>query len=266
MSLITLQTDFGTTDAFVGIMKGVILGIDPDLRIVDLSHHIPPYDLKLPGLNWIAAVPYFPSGTVHVAVVDPGVGTGRDLIVAVIRDQLFLCPDNGLLTPVVKAYGAPKELFTVSNKDWRVKLPHPTFHGRDIIAPVAAHLAIGDPLTLVGPRRTTPLVTLPWPEAKTSAGRIEAEVLYVDHFGNAWLNIREAELQTAAIPAAEACITLAGRRCVGMVQSYGFVPKGEMALLVNSVGQLEVGINQGSAAAEMGLTQGTPVIIERSSS
>ncbi|HYE79451.1 MAG TPA: SAM-dependent chlorinase/fluorinase, partial [bacterium] len=123
MSLITLQTDFGTRDAFVGIMKGVILGIDPELRVVDLSHHIPPFDLRLPGLNWVAAVPYFPSGTVHVAVVDPGVGTDRDIIVAVIHDQLFLCPDNGLLTPVIEEFGAPKECYTVENLSWRAKPP-----------------------------------------------------------------------------------------------------------------------------------------------
>jgi len=262
MSLITLQTDFGTRDAFVGIMKGVILGIDPELRVVDLSHHIPPFDLRLPGLNWVAAVPYFPSGTVHVAVVDPGVGTDRDIIVAVIHDQLFLCPDNGLLTPVIEEFGAPKECYTVENLSWRAKPPHPTFHGRDILAPVAAHLALGEPLTLVGHRRTS-WVTLPWSKPAVAPGRIDGEVLYIDHFGNLWLNVRPRDLVAAGIEPAQAKASVESWTTTGVRPSYGFAGEGDLVLLTNSVGHLELGINKGNAAEKLGVGQGSKVTIER---
>src|SRR5262245_7775130 len=128
MGLITLQSDFGTRDAFAAIMHGVIAAIDPEAQVIDLSHEVPPFDIRQAGVNWVSAAPYFPPGTIHVAVIDPGVGSERRILAASVAHQLWLCPDNGLITPLLRTH-VPAAIHTVTNTHWMRPVPHPTFHG-----------------------------------------------------------------------------------------------------------------------------------------
>lgn len=253
MSLVTLQTDFGTRESWVAAMKGVLLRHAPTTALVDITHDIPPFDLRLPGLNWLGLLPYFPPGTIHIAVVDPGVGTDRRILCALIQQQLFLCPDNGLLTPLLEEAGPVNDCFAVTNPRWMAPMPHPTFHGRDIFAPVAAHLAKGEPPTECGPPVTlASLRRLPWTRPVIAPGHITGAVRYVDHFGNLWLNIRRSELADAGIAEAEAICRVNTTEIRGLSARYGTEP-GALVLLENSQGWLEIAQAQGDAARVLGV-------------
>jgi len=188
-SIITLSTDFGTRDGFVGIMKGVILSIAPDARIVDVGHWIRPQDILEGQFLLMRAVPYFPKRTIHVAVVDPDVGTSRRPIVVETSEALFVGPDNGLFTPWLN--GA--NVYHLNREKYHLENPSATFHGRDIFSPVAAHLASGtSPAELGDPIKDPVIMEIPKPKIK--GGTIRGEVIHIDYFGNLITNIPASAL------------------------------------------------------------------------
>lgn len=263
--LLTLLTDFGTTDPYVASMKGVILGIDPQATIVDLTHEVPPQDLYHAAFVLDSTWRFFPRGTVHVVVVDPGVGGPRRALAAHICEHFFVAPDNGVLTPVLRATRGTR---IVEITHSRYRLPHlsRTFHGRDLFAPVAAHLSRGTPLHRLGPALTAPL-TLNWPQAHLRRSTLHGQIIHIDRFGNLITNITEQALRTLGIephgdPAA--CLRIRRTRIRGIVRSYCDAPPGSLLSLVGSTGRLEIARRDGSAAAlHRNWKRGTSVTIEK---
>src|SRR3989442_15159550 len=182
MQLITLATDFGFSDWFVGTMKGVILGIAPRAAIVDITHEIPAGDIRAGAFALRASYRFFPKGTVHVVVVDPGVGSERKAIVVETDNYFFIGPDNGVLSWAL-AKERIKTIRALENEHYFLHPISGTFHGRDIFAPVAAHLASGVPTRKLGPV-SKDFMRLPWPEPKRARNRIEAKIVCIDRFGN----------------------------------------------------------------------------------
>lgn len=261
MSLITLQTDFGTRDAFVAAMKAVILRIAPGTSLLDITHEVPPFDLRMPGLNWLGLFDYCLPGTIHIGVIDPGVGTEREIVLCCIREQWFIAPDNGLLTPLLETYGNPTVAYRVEPGRWTAAHPHPTFHGRDIFAPVAAHLALGEHATGAGPERDpSTLRRYSWPKPTIAPGQIAGQVLYADRFGNLWSNIRFPDLTKAGIVPNAARIVIGDREIIGISPSYGQSIDAVVAV-VNSVGYIEIAVVQGNALESLGVGLDTPIMI-----
>jgi hypothetical protein len=253
--IITLTSDFGVRDPFVGIMKGVILGLCPDARLVDLTHEIPPQDVLAGALALEAAVPFFPPGTVHLAVVDPGVGSARRPLAVAARGHLFVGPDNGLLTPALAEPGW--RAVRLEAPEYRLAAVSRTFHGRDIFAPAAAHLALGVSLYRLGPEVEDP-VRVAIPRARLAAGAIEGEVIAEDRFGNLITSVTAdllAELRTGAALSVE----LGDRRLGGLLGSYAEAPEGAAGAIIGSTGRLEIFVRNGSAAAALGAGRGTRV-------
>jgi hypothetical protein len=253
--VITLTTDFGLQDGFVGILKGVLLGICPTARLVDLSHAVPPQDVAAGALLLVRAAPYFPPGTVHLAVVDPGVGTGRRGLAARMGDAFFIGPDNGLFTSVLdraERAGLPVEFVELARERYRLPSVSRTFHGRDIFAPAAAHLANGVPLVEFGPPVTDPVRIQLSRAEKTPAGW-QAHVLAVDTFGNL-----ATDLPVEAISDPErVTVRLGGWEVRGLVGAYGDRPPGELVALADSAGRLELAVVNGSAARRTGAIVGS---------
>jgi hypothetical protein len=256
--VITLTTDFGLRDPFVGVVKGRILDRFPAARIVDLTHEILVHWPAEAGF-WLArSFGYFPSGTVHVAVVDPGVGTARDIAIVEAAGHVFLAPDNGLLGAVV----AIRPDAVLRHLDPRVLqrfgLPRPsaTFHGRDIFAPLAAELAAGRCLpSELGPRVTT--LTPAWvDEPVASSGAVTGTVITIDHFGNLISNIDARFLQGLVEPH-----VYAGSGVFPLRRTYGDAQPGQYLALVNSFGVLEIALAEGNAADALGLSRGAPVVV-----
>lgn len=259
--LITLLTDYGTQDIYAGVLHGVILGLAPRARIVDLTHSVPPQAIGQAGLLLAAAAPYFPPGTVHVAVVDPGVGSSRRILCASASGALFLAPDNGLLEEVLAA-DPRAELWSV--EDRRLFLPKVslTFHGRDIFAPVAARLATGLDPAKVGPAVSDP-VRSRLPAPRLERGVLRGQVAHVDRFGNLLTTIRPDDLTSPVAWVRTRGTTIQGPAC----STYSDRPAGALLALSGSSGRLEVSINAGDAAARLGSRVGDPVevgLLERS--
>jgi S-adenosylmethionine hydrolase len=248
--LITLTTDFGCDSPYVAAMKGVILSLNPAARLHDLSHAIPPQDLRHAAFFLSGAVPYFPKGTLHVIVVDPGVGTERAMLYAELGGQRLLVPDNGVWTRL----GPPGRVIQLREKRyWRADVSR-TFHGRDILAPVAGHLSLGlDPAAL-GPA-VSEWVHLTAPEFRRGPHGLTGEVVFVDHFGNLVSNIPGEAL------GGPARVTVAGQEA-RLVHTYADAPPGTLVAVVSSWGTLEVAVSQGSAAARLQAGVGTPVTVE----
>jgi S-adenosylmethionine hydrolase len=250
-ALFTLTTDFGASSGYPAQMKGVLLTALPDARIVDVSHEVPRHDVLAGALLLEACVPWFPPGAVHVAVVDPGVGTARRALCAVDPlGRTLVGPDNGLLTPFL---GAGVRVFEIEPGR---ALPPPrsaTFHGRDLFAPAAALLARGaDPASL-GPALPD-AVRLAWPAAERRQGEIAGETLAADPFGNLVTSIRTDELGGAAVTGAHA-----GGRPARWVATFGEGARGELLVLPGSGGRVEVAVREGSAAALLGGVRGVSV-------
>src|SRR5262245_32283700 len=188
MQTITLTTDFGTRDWFVGTMKGVILGIKPRARVVDITHEIAPGDIRGGAFALMASCRYFPKGTLHVAVVDPGVGSRRRAIAVRTANSILIGPDNGVLSWALRGETI-QSIRQLENRRYFLEPVSRTFHGRDIFAPVAAHLSRGVALERLG-RELHDLVRLPWPEPVKQREEIRGEIVYIDRFGNAITNIR----------------------------------------------------------------------------
>ena len=257
--VITITTDFGHQGPFVATMKGRMLAHLPAARIIDVTHEVPVYWPAEAGF-WLArAYPYFPTGSVHVAVVDPGVGTSRDIIVVVAAGHAFLAPDNGLLAPVVTRANSPSIYRLDTPKaiaKFKLPMPSATFHGRDIFAPVAAELAAGRaaPASL-GPK-TTDIVPSWVEEPAVTADHVSGVIITIDHFGNLITNI-DAEL----IRAFPAPVVRTGGRSLPLRRTYGDVRPGEFLALVNSFGVIEIARAEQSAAEALGLGRGAPVTI-----
>ena len=203
--IITLTTDFGTSDAYVGIMKGVILSINPNARVVDVTHAIPPQDIYEAAFSIYAAHSYFPKGTIHIIVVDPGVGSDRQAIVCQTESAFFVCPDNGVLSYLLQSVEneekQPVDAVAIQNSAYYLSEVSNTFHGRDIFAPVAAHLSLGVPLDDIGPPAQT-LVQLPIQVPELSGNTLTGQIVKIDRFGNAITNISEtaiARLENASM-------------------------------------------------------------------
>lgn len=259
--LITLLSDFGHKDPFVGIMKGVIFGIDPDARVIDLSHGIPPQDVMAGALVLRHSVPYFPPGTIHVAVVDPGVGTARRPLLIEAENRFFIGPDNGLLSLALEGK-ASRHIIELANDLYHLKPTSATFHGRDIFAPAAAYLSLGTPPLDFGPARHD-FQSLPWPKVTTSADAIQGEIIYIDGFGNLVTNIEEQALRE--LRAERPIFSLGSLSICGLAPHYsGANDRGYLAL-VNSWGLLEIALYRGSAQFTCGGKIGDKVYIRKTS-
>ncbi len=258
MSVIALLTDFGTQDIYVGVMKGVIASLCPEASIVDLTHEVAPQDITGGALSLWGAFRYFPQGTVFCAVVDPSVGIERRPIAVATCDHFFVGPDNGLLWWAVSESGIVS-VVALHNPAYFLPVISQTFHGRDIFAPVAAHLAKGIPLEEFGPDLDPDeLVKLPPLRAQVGDRLIVACVIHIDRFGNAITNLREEDF--AAWTENLGWLNWrASIRCAffeTLCQSYAQVPTGTPLLLFNSYGLMEVAVNQGNAAQQLGIRKG----------
>jgi S-adenosylmethionine hydrolase len=217
MPILTLLTDFGLQDGYVGIMKGVIWGIAPEVQIADISHAITAQDVLQGALTLRRAAPYFPAGTVHVAVVDPGVGTSRRALAGRLGDQYFVGPDNGLFSLVLEqaeAQGRAVEWVHLTRPEYWLTQVSAIFHGRDVFAPAAAYLANGVPLIKLGEPIHDPL-RLALPQPQRTAGGWSAEVIHIDHFGNLATNLRRDQ----ADPARALVSHIQDKEIQGVVQS-----------------------------------------------
>jgi S-adenosyl-L-methionine hydrolase (adenosine-forming) len=259
MTIITLTTDFGLTGGYTGILKGVILGIAPHARLVDLSHDIGPHNVRQAAYVLAAAAPYFPAGTVHLAVIDPGVGSARRGIVVCTRGACFVGPDNGLFS---EALAQPDAAVYVLDQPayWRSPVSR-TFHGRDIFGPVAAHLAAGVAAAALGSPIHDP-VRLDWPAAQRQptdpAAPIMGEVVYTDHFGNLITNIPGAWLD--GDPADWRC-RIGGQEIAGLSTAYADVPTGALLAIVSSTDTLEIAVREGHAGVRLGVDVGERVTV-----
>lgn len=247
------MTDFGLRDPFAGIMKGVILGINPSAEIVDVCHDIRPGDVKSAAFAILMAFGYFPAETIFTVVVDPGVGTERKAVAVEIGDKIVVCPDNGILSWVLRDHKLEKGVIL---SDPRFLLPNvcETFHGRDVFAPVAAHISLGVALADFGPE-VKQLTTFPIPEVVEQGAAIQGEVVYVDRFGNLTTNIPGDRLPK------QARIHIGSVEVMGIRKAYGDVPPGHMAAVIGSMGCLEIAVNGGDAAQDLGASIGTHVVV-----
>jgi S-adenosylmethionine hydrolase len=253
--VITFTTDFGRSDGFPAQMKGVILGINPGAVLVDVTHDVASFSVIDGALVLKGAWGWFPEGTVHVAVVDPGVGTARRALAVRFKRHFFVGPDNGLLTSAAPPdEGA--EYRSIENPHFMLSNIHPTFHGRDVFAPAAARLSLGERFERVGPQIEDP-VRLQIPKAARGPCGVEGEIIRIDHFGNLTSNIDETMLTdpVGRVRAGTASIQ-------GMSRCFGERRPGEALALINSSGFLEIAIHCGNAADVLGLVVGDKVSVE----
>lgn len=255
--VIALTTDFGQTDSYVGAMKGVILRICPEAVLVDISHEIRPQAVQQAAYLLSTAAPYFPLGTIHLVIVDPGVGTERRPIVVQTDRAIYVAPDNGVLSLALGQEPALQAIHLTEPR-YRLSTVSDTFHGRDIFAPAAAHLASGTkPGEMGKPVRPSELVTVPTlnPQLQLD-GRWQAEILHVDHFGNLVTNFR---IPNHGSPTA---VTLAGHRIETLSRTFADGVPGELIAYVGSSGYLEIAVRQGNAARQLDMDIGAPVQVE----
>jgi S-adenosyl-L-methionine hydrolase (adenosine-forming) len=248
VGIVTLLTDFGITDAYVGQMKAAVLAVAPTATLVDLTHAVPPQDVRAGAFLLWSAIEPFPSGSVHLAVVDPGVGSSRLAVAArAARGDYFVGPDNGLLVPALERLGGiAGAVHLTESRYWRPQ-PSTTFHGRDIFAPVAAHLTLGVPLEALGEA-----TALQRPFELAFADGLDGEVIHVDAFGNLITNLSAERLP-------ERFGVRIGGRHIRFVRFYAAGDKHELVALVGSSGLVEISVRDGSAAAVTGLSRGAQV-------
>ncbi|MDE0553357.1 MAG: SAM-dependent chlorinase/fluorinase [Candidatus Poribacteria bacterium] len=259
--IITLTTDFGTSDAYVGVMKGVILNINPDVHIVDITHAVPPQDVHEAAFLIHSAHRYFPEGTIHIIVVDPGVGSDRRAIAYQTERASFVCPDNGILSYLLQETESEEEqsrnVVAIQNRAYFLPEVSQTFHGRDIFAPVAAHLSLGVPLADFG-RSVQDLVRLRIPAFSVSDDKLTGQIIKIDRFGNTITNIPEDALPRSAFTYE---IRIGQTRLTRINRAYAESEVGELLAIVGSFGMLEIAVNGGDAAERLGLKRGDSVVI-----
>jgi S-adenosylmethionine hydrolase len=275
--IITLLTDFGSSDAYVGTMKGVMLSICPAARLIDLTHAIEPQNVRQAAYVLLTAFRHFPPHTVFLIVVDPGVGTSREPVAVETDHGVYVAPNNGVLSYVLPQTHV-LHTAVLQNPDYQLPTVSQTFHGRDIFGPAAAHVANGVPVRAFGPPPPE-LVKLSDPRLEITPSQIHGEVLHIDHFGNIITSIgrlgwtgpntlhfepqfgRDHLLLPPVIDASHSTLMIGTQTIKGICRTYGEVPPGTLAALVGSSGQLEIGLNQGSAAKYLSASIGDPVTI-----
>lgn len=259
MPIVTITTDFGNKDGFVGTMRGVIWNICPQAQIADITNDVPPQDVMTGAIALWRAAPFFPADTVHLAVVDPGVGTKRRPMAAKIGGHYFVGPDNGLFTPLIldcERIGGEMLFVQLDQPEYWLENASHTFHGRDIFAPVAAHLAAGVPLMKLGTPFTDP-VRLSMPSAERTSNGWTAHIMVIDMFGNVTTDLPASALEGRR----DIRIRVKGQEINGLVQSYGHRKPGEFVALVDSEGFVEVALVNGSAAKALDAKLGEVVEI-----
>lgn len=250
--LITLTTDFGVSSPYVAAMKGSLLSVCRDVQLIGLTHAISPQDVRQAAVVLADVTPFFPTGTLHVVVVDPGVGTERRIIYGEIGEQQYLAPDNGVLSYLAKQ-SPPKKLIHLTERQfWRESISH-TFHGRDIFAPVAGHLAAGVSPESLG-SALDQMIELHWPAPEFSQDQIRGEVLSVDSFGNVITNIRLVEIRKWA--SGSEFFVSAGRGLAEFHGTYGDASPDTLIALEDSQGRLEIAHVNGNASSALGVSPG----------
>jgi S-adenosyl-L-methionine hydrolase (adenosine-forming) len=254
--IITLLTDFGTKDHYVASMKGVILGINPGCTLVDISHQVKPRDIQEAAFLLANVFASFPKGTIHLSVVDPGVGGPRKPILIVTSNYYFIGPDNGLFTPSLFRERV-KQIFVLTKKKYFLSPVSSTFHGRDLFAPVAAYLSMGISPQAFG-EETDSWESLKVPDPKQKGKELQGEILHMDSFGNLVSNIDEASLLKFA---GDHCfsVQIGRQRMVGLKKGYWEGKKGELMALIGSGGLLEVSVREGSALKKLRAKRGDKI-------
>jgi S-adenosylmethionine hydrolase len=257
MKIVTLLTDFTDADGYPAVMKGVMLSIAPDIHIVDLRHSIPPHNVLRAALLLGYCAPFFPNGTVHVCVVDPGVGTMRRGMIAHLGRMVYIGPDNGLITMIFDkalAENEPIKIYSLDNPAYRLDPVSSTFHGRDIFAPAAAYFIKGVPLKSFGPQINDPIL-LHIPEPLITESGLKGEILYIDAFGNLATNIRAEYLAKEE----KTHIIIAGQTIIGLLNTFGEGKQGDLVAIMDSSGYVSVCIVNGSAKQVLGAQAGDSV-------
>jgi S-adenosylmethionine hydrolase len=261
---VSFLSDYGRADEFVGVCHAVMLDVAPHLRIVDVTHDVPAFDVRAGALTLVRAVQYLPPGVV-LAVVDPGVGTDRRCLAVEVEHGALVGPDNGLLAPAVAMLGGPRAVVALTNPDYQLAAPGRTFAGRDVMAPAAAHLANGVPIAELGeavdPASLQPGL-LPIPE-QDPPGHFRAEVLWVDRFGNCQLNLDPDELVAAGAGTGATLVVEVGddARRARWVDAYADAKPGELVAVVDSYGMLSLALDRRSAAGELRVRVGSAVAV-----
>lgn len=255
--IITLTTDYGQKDYYVSALKAVILGINRHVRLVDVTHQIDPQDIMSAAWVTLNSAFLYPPGTIHVVVVDPGVGTNRRPVALRIKDQVFVGPDNGLFSLV--AEGDDYEVYELTNPDFWANTISKTFHGRDVFAPVAAHLSKGVLLEQIGTRITDPVI-YKWALPVHDKEGIQGWVMHIDHFGNLVTNVT-AEMLSHLTPTDPVKIYIGNTILKKIVSTFGDVEPGEPAAMIGSSGNLEIVVNSGNAEVLLSAHKGAPVTI-----
>lgn len=270
---IAMLTDFGLDDTYVGVMKGVIRGIAPEVEIVDLSHSVPPQHVRSAGLSLLTAYSFFPAGTIFLVVVDPGVGSERRPVLVEADDYVFVAPDNGVLSYVLAECDVTRAV-TLTDPAYHLPEVSATFHGRDVFSPAAAHVAHGvDAAELGEPIRN--LASLPQPELSITGRRVSGEVIHLDRFGNIVTSIGTLEwgaadkikltprfgddTTTTLINADSAAVEIHDQTISTIRRSYSDAIRGETLALIGSTKFLEISVNQGSAAERLDVRIGDRV-------
>jgi S-adenosylmethionine hydrolase len=257
------MTDFGIKDGTVGVMKGVIWGISPTAQISDLSHMVQAQNIREAAYIFARSVPYFPKDSVHVVVVDPGVGTQRRPMAAKIGDWFYVGPDNGTITGLLEraeASGWQTEFVELNRKKYWLPVISFVFHGRDIFSPVAAHLANGVPLGDLGMSFTDPIrIELPKPVRTENGWR--GEVVHIDHFGNITTNIRFEHLESAFSNKEKISVRILQNEIKGLVNTFGERPVGELIALMGSTGNLGISVVNGNAVQALGARVGDEILV-----
>ena len=259
VGIITLTTDFGAADWFAGTMKGVILGINPRVQIVTITHEIPAGDIRAGAFALAASCKFFPKKTIHVAVVDPGVGSQRRALAVQTNNYLFVGPDNAVLSFAL-AGETVQAAHQLTNPKFFLQPVSQTFHGRDVFAPVAAHLSKGLPIQKLGPA-VKDFLRPDWPGARISQNAVRGEIIYIDHFGNAITN-----LDDSAVPGLDRLrceVFVKRKKLCGVRSCYQAVPVGEPVAVLGSCGLLEIAVNGGSAAERFGLKIGDQLTLRK---
>jgi S-adenosylmethionine hydrolase len=256
-NLIALLTDFSWHNWYLGVMKGVIKGINPDVRVIDLCHDVSSQDVREGSFILANSYSYFPPGAIFLCVVDPGVGTKRKNLVVETEDHYFVAPDNGILSSVFEQAKVEK-VYCVEPGEYTLPIKGATFYGRDIFAPIAAHLSLGVPPERMGEELSSVLIVPAIKPFMNEAGEISGRAVYVDTFGNIITNIAEDYMESISpksIAWDRVSVRLAGRTIKGVGRYYAQGEEGMLIALINSWGYLEIAVNKGSAWRELGLRE-----------
>lgn len=260
-SLVAFLTDFGTRDHYVGVMKGVVLGVNPEATLVDLSHDLPPHDIAFAAQELAATCKYFPPGTIFLVVVDPGVGSDRRGIAAEAGSWRFVAPDNGVLTEVFDEF-PPRKVVELTERRYGRPTVSRTFEGRDRFAPAAAWLSKGVQLTALG-RTVTDFTTIELPRPEFGDGTVSGCVSRIDHFGNVVTNLDRRSCERVTDGSGALQLTVRDRPIARIVSTYAEIDGDEVAALFGSTDHLECAARASSAAERLGVAVGDPVVLRR---